>query len=83
MDYFKLIIKKQRAMFKKILAIGSFAAIAAAFGFNNTDSTNEEVSVSDLMSANTEALAYCPNGCLSDSGVCDCNGIHPYKEYGM
>ena len=49
-------------MLKKILTIGSFAAIAAAFGFNNTDSANEEVSVSDLMSANTEALAYCRMG---------------------
>ena len=54
-------------MLKKILTIGSFAAIAAAFGFNNTDSANEEVSVSDLMSANTEALAYCPNGCVDRS----------------
>lgn len=49
-------------MLKKILTIGSFAAIAATFGFNNTDSANEEVSVSDLMSANTEALAYCRMG---------------------
>lgn len=70
-------------MLKKILAIGSFAAIAAAFGFNNTDSNNEEVSVTDLISANTEALAYCPNGCVSGSGVCDCNGIYYYREYGM
>ena len=65
-------------MLKKILTIGSFAAIAAAFGFNNTDSTNEEVSVSDLMSANTEALA-----CVDGSGVCECNGIYFYREYGM
>ena len=69
-------------MLKKILTIGSFAAIAAAFGFNHTDSTNEEVSVSDLMSANTEALAYCPNGCVDECGGCDCNGWHNYKEYG-
>ena len=68
-------------MFKKILAIGSFAAIAAAFGFNNTDSNTEEVSVTDLISANTEALAYCPNGCVTEGGHCDCNGYHPYKEY--
>lgn len=70
-------------MLKKILTIGSFAAIAATFGFNNTGSTNEEVSVSDLMSANTEALAYCPNGCVDGSGVCECNGIYFYREYGM
>lgn len=70
-------------MFKKILAIGSFAAIAAAFGINSGESNNEEVSVADLISANTEALAYCPNGCVSGSGVCECNGIYYYKEYGM
>ena len=68
-------------MLKKILTIGSFAAIAAAFGFNNTGSTNEEVSVSDLMSANTDALAYCPNGCVDRCGSCDCNGWHNYEEY--
>ena len=69
-------------MLKKILAIGSFAAIAAAFGFNNTDSNTEEVAVTDLISANTEALAYCPNGCVDDCGGCDCNGWHKYREYG-
>lgn len=69
-------------MLKKILAIGSFAAIAAAFGFNNTDSNNEEVSVSDLISANTEALAYCPNGCIDKGQDCWCNGYHSnYGEY--
>ena len=67
-------------MLKKILTIGSFAAIAATFGFNNTDSANEEVSVSDLMSANTEALAYCPNGCVDGSGGCDCNGCLLYTS---
>lgn len=66
-------------MLKKILAIGSFAAIAAAFGYNSTDSTNEEVSVTDLMSANTEALAYCPNGCVDGGSSCFCNGY--LKEY--
>ena len=70
-------------MLKKILAIGSFAVIAAAFGFNNTDSNNEEVSVTDLISANTEALAYCPNGCVDGSGICECNGFYYYREYGM
>lgn len=69
-------------MIKKILAIGSFAAIAAAFGFNNTDSNNTEVSVTDLISANTEALAYCPNGCVENGDGCNCNGSYPqYKEY--
>ncbi|NBH90429.1 MULTISPECIES: hypothetical protein [Bacteroidales] len=69
-------------MLKKILTIGSFAAIAAAFGFNNTDSANEEVSVSDLISANTEALAYCPNGCVEGGSSCFCNGYeYPLKEY--
>ena len=69
-------------MIKKILAIGSFAAIAAAFGYNN-NSSNNEVSVTDLISTNTEALAYCPNGCIAQSGGCHCNGDYPqYKEYG-
>ncbi len=69
-------------MLKKILTIGSFVAIAAAFGFNNTGSTNEEVSVSDLMSANTEALADCLNGCVENGNGCYCNGWYPcYKEY--
>ena len=69
-------------MLKKILTIGSFAAIAAAFGFNNTDSTNEEVSVSDLMSANTEARsAYCEWVCRW-WWLCDCNVVVYIKEYG-
>lgn len=69
-------------MIKKILAIGSFAAIAAAFGFNNTDSNNTEVSVTDLISANTEALAYCPNGCVENGDSCWCHTWHStYKEY--
>lgn len=69
-------------MLKKILAIGSFAAIAAAFGFNSNNNNNE-VSVTDLMSTNTEALAYCPNGCVENGSDCYCNGYHSnYKEYG-
>lgn len=69
-------------MIKKILSIGCFATIAAAIGFNANKSVNE-VSVSELISTNTEALAYCPNGCIDQSGGCDCNGWHKYyKEYG-
>lgn len=68
-------------MNKKTVAIGCFAAIGAAIGLNVNNSTNE-VSVTDLISTNTEALAYCPNGCLDDGGGCECNGWHwRYKEY--
>lgn len=70
-------------MIKKILTIGCFAALAAAFGINANNSSNKEVSVTDLISTNTEALAYCPNGCISDGGGCNCNGHYPtYREYG-
>lgn len=68
-------------MIKKILSIGCFATIAAAIGFNANKSVNE-VSVSELISTNTEALAYCPNGCVAQSGGCHCNGDYPqYAEY--
>lgn len=69
-------------MFRKILTISGFAAIAAAFGFNNTDISNEEVAVSDLILSNTEALADCQNGCVENGNGCYCNGWYPcYKEY--
>ncbi|WP_085536918.1 hypothetical protein [Massilibacteroides vaginae] len=69
-------------MIKKILSIGCFAAIAAAIGFNANKSINE-VSVTELIATNTEALADCPNGCVANGGGCWCNGPYSgYKEYG-
>ena len=69
-------------MIKKILSIGCFAAIAAAAGYNvNGNNNSNEVSVAELISTNTEALAYCPNGCVSGSDGCDCNGWQNYDEY--
>lgn len=68
-------------MIKKILSIGGFAAIAAAAGYNVNGNSNE-VSVTELISTNTEALGYCPNGCIDASGGCHCNGDYPqYAEY--
>ena len=66
-------------MLKKILSIGCLAAIATAFGYNVNKSINE-VSVAELISTNTEALAYCPNGCVDRSGGCECNGWYPYYD---
>lgn len=68
-------------MIKKIFAIGCFAAIAAAFGYNVNNSNNEVV-VTDLISTNTEALAGCINGCVEGPNGCHCNGDYPqYAEY--
>lgn len=68
-------------MNKKTVAIGCFAAIGAAIGLNVNNSTNE-VSVTELISTNTEALGYCPNGCVDGNVGCYCNGPWgTYKEY--
>ena len=74
-------------MGKKIFGVIAFVAIAAAAGWNYQQN-KQEVELSDLALANVEALAAgegerildCPNGCLTDSGICFCYGYHPYKE---
>ena len=74
-------------MGKKIFGVIAFVAIATAAGWNYQQN-KQEVELSDLALANVEALAAgegvcildCPNGCLTDSGICFCYGYHPYKE---
>ena len=74
-------------MGKKFFGVIAFVAIAAAAGWNYQQN-KQEVELSDLALANVEALAAgegggildCPNGCLTDSGICFCYGYHPYKE---
>ena len=75
-------------MKKKMLGIIAFAAIAAVAGWNYNQNMNN-VNLSDLALENVEALANgesgngmtdCPNGCLTEEGVCFCYGFHPYRE---
>ena len=78
-------------MKKKMLGIIAFAAIAAVAGWNYNQNLNkiDDVELSDLVLENVEALANgesgngmtdCPNGCLTEEGVCFCYGFHPYRE---
>ena len=72
----------------KSLKIALVVAIAAVTGYGiYTNQT--EVTMSDVMLENVEALARyeggdgmtdCPNGCLAKSGVCFCRGFQPYEE---
>lgn len=74
-------------MRRKIFGTALIAAMAVAASWNFNQSKNE-VELSDLVSANVEALAGgegegmldCPNGCLTSSGHCFCYGYHPYEE---
>lgn len=72
---------------KKILFAIAFAAVTLLSGYNYMQNTNE-VKLSDLALANVEALAgepdmtECPNGCGTECGLCYCNGVHNYNEYG-
>ena len=70
---------------KKLFGIIAIAAIAAAAGWNFSQS-QDEVELSDLALANVEALARnenpfdCPNGCLTSPGDCFCHFHFPYEE---
>ena len=72
---------------EKIILSVAVVATAAIAGWNYQQS-KQEVELSDLALENVEALARnegdgmtdCPNGCLTDSGICFCYGYHPYKE---
>lgn len=71
-------------MKKKILLAGAVALMAAVAvtGYSAYNKTN----VSDLLSANVEALTRgenpnCPNGCKDNGDGCYCNFYYPdYKE---
>lgn len=60
-----------------LMSVALVAAVAA--GYMMIGSNESELNMSDLASANVEALAggMCPNGCLSTIGDgCFCHGWH-------
>lgn len=73
-------------MNKNILKVALSAAVVAVAGYGMYENQSKET-LSNVMLENVEALATgesgtidCPNGCLAISGVCFCNGYHPFKE---
>lgn len=70
-------------MKKLLMKVALVAAVAA--GYMVTGSNESEMYMSDLTSANVEALAdddKCPNGCLDKVGKCHCYKDYDYKETG-
>ena len=70
-------------MKKLLMSVALVAAVAA--GYMMTGSNESELNMSDLASANVEALAdddKCPNGCLDKVGKFHCYKDYDYKETG-
>lgn len=69
---------------RKILKFALFAAFMALAGYGVYTNQKNDIEVSDLAMANVEALArgegdsLCPNGCISGTGGCACNGVYSY-----
>ena len=68
-------------MKKFLMSVALMAAVAV--GYLMTSSNESEVGVTDLTSANVEALAggFCPFGCLDIKDIyCYCNGVYELRS---
>lgn len=69
---------------KKKLLLTFVSAAMVSFAAYSSLQGNEDVSLSELVMENAEALATgenpCEWGCLAEYGFCVCNGDHPLRE---
>jgi hypothetical protein len=69
---------------KKKILLGSIVAIAIIAAASWSLGSSKSEALSDVLSANVEALAkenpLCPNGCLAKDGFCICYGPFNYAE---